>query len=103
MLIVGHIPPGFILEFQDSCALHRIHNDQLVDIMNMFSDVVLAGIFGHEHTDSFRVLNTHADKKKGWQIFVLYKSLYFTEIYFSPSESMLWFISICRPKTSERH
>ncbi|KAM7540527.1 hypothetical protein Aperf_G00000046594 [Anoplocephala perfoliata] len=36
--------------------LHDVYNERFLEILSEFSDVIALGLFGHQHTDTFRVL-----------------------------------------------
>ena len=55
VIIHGHVPPGTLA--RAPLQWYRPHqNTQLADLLKEYGDVVTAAIFGHEHTDSFRVV-----------------------------------------------
>ena len=51
---MGHIPPGVSPDLWK--WMYPDINAKLTDIMRKYHDVILAGIFGHEHTDNFRII-----------------------------------------------
>ncbi|GAB1607193.1 hypothetical protein Ahia01_001002500, partial [Argonauta hians] len=56
VLLMAHVPPGI---FERSASLQWMYshfNDQLVHLLTQYAGVITACIFGHEHTDTFRLL-----------------------------------------------
>ena len=52
--IVGHVPPGVSPDLWK--WMYPDMNAKLTDIIRKYHDIVIAGIFGHEHTDNFRII-----------------------------------------------
>nr|CDS27780.1 acid sphingomyelinase phosphodiesterase 3b [Hymenolepis microstoma] len=66
VLIVMHFPIGAPenspIVFRH---LHDVYNARILEIFSEFADVISLGLFGHQHTDSYRVLEVQsADKAK---------------------------------------
>ncbi|XP_037077611.1 acid sphingomyelinase-like phosphodiesterase 3b [Pollicipes pollicipes] len=56
-VIVGaHIAPGYFERNTQTPFMYGNYNDALISLLNEFYEVILAQVYGHEHTDSFRVL-----------------------------------------------
>ena len=53
--IVGHVPPGTMARAPMQWFYAKF-NEQFLRLLQQYSDVIVAAIFGHEHTDSFRFL-----------------------------------------------
>ena len=60
VIVFGHVPPGFFERdpfgpfFETSQGDHH-YNEDYVQLVRQFSDVILAQIYGHTHTDTFRL------------------------------------------------
>ncbi len=60
VVIVAHVPPGFFERdpfgpfFETSLGDHH-YNEDFVDLIREFSGRILAQIYGHTHTDTFRL------------------------------------------------
>ncbi|CAL4095874.1 unnamed protein product, partial [Meganyctiphanes norvegica] len=61
VIVSAHAPPGYFERFAVTPFFNETYNDMYVDIMNEFSDVIMAQIYGHEHTDSFKIFNMNDD------------------------------------------
>ena len=65
VVITGHVPPGFferhyIGPFFANKGGYAV-NDIFVDIINEYSDQIVAQIFGHTHTDTFKLFKNSSD------------------------------------------
>jgi len=56
VLIVGHVPPGVFGRCRNISWLRPQFNKKLVDVLRQYDNVIVATVFGHEHTDAFRVV-----------------------------------------------
>ena len=56
MIIGAHVAPGFFERYTDDTFMFDNYNEALLTLLSQYSDVILAQVYGHEHTDSFRVL-----------------------------------------------
>ncbi|XP_052833416.1 acid sphingomyelinase-like phosphodiesterase 3b isoform X2 [Octopus bimaculoides] len=56
VLLMAHVPPGIFERRAFLQWMRPDFNDQLVDILSNYSDTVDMQIYGHEHTDTFRLL-----------------------------------------------
>ncbi|VUZ46606.1 unnamed protein product [Hymenolepis diminuta] len=78
VLIVMHFPIGAPenspVVFRH---LHDVYNARILKIFSEFSDVISLGLFGHQHTDSYRVLEVQSGKM--------------VPLFFIPSISPLYF------------
>ncbi|CAI9717756.1 acid sphingomyelinase-like phosphodiesterase 3a [Octopus vulgaris] len=55
VFVIGHIPPGLLRS--GKTWLYKEYNEKLTKILQNYSDVIIAGFFGHEHEDSFKVIH----------------------------------------------
>ncbi|XP_043207536.1 acid sphingomyelinase-like phosphodiesterase 3b isoform X2 [Amphibalanus amphitrite] len=60
VIIGAHIAPGFFERQTDDTFMFDNYNEALLALIGQYSDVILAQVYGHEHTDSFRVLGQEA-------------------------------------------
>ncbi|XP_071518802.1 acid sphingomyelinase-like phosphodiesterase 3b isoform X1 [Panulirus ornatus] len=58
VIIAAHAPPGYFERFPAIPFFNATYNDAYVDLLNEFGMVIMAQIYGHEHTDSFRLFST---------------------------------------------
>ncbi|KAK7078099.1 Acid sphingomyelinase-like phosphodiesterase 3b [Halocaridina rubra] len=58
MIIAAHAPPGYFERFAVIPFFSEDYNDIYVDHLNDFGDVIMGQIYGHEHTDSFKLFST---------------------------------------------
>ncbi|KAK2723170.1 acid sphingomyelinase-like phosphodiesterase 3b [Artemia franciscana] len=58
VLVAAHIPPGYFERFVVSPFYNEIHNKKYINLLNDYGDVILAHVYGHTHTDSFRLFRT---------------------------------------------
>uniref|UniRef100_A0A0N4ZSU7 Metallophos domain-containing protein n=1 Tax=Parastrongyloides trichosuri TaxID=131310 RepID=A0A0N4ZSU7_PARTI len=57
--VIAHIPPGSFERTPNFTWLYPQYNEQFLDIIIEFADVIKWMVFGHHHTDTFRmVLNS---------------------------------------------
>ena len=56
VLLVGHVPPGFLARATGVQWFFDRFNSEFQKLLSDFSKAISATIFGHEHTDSFRVV-----------------------------------------------
>ncbi|KAL5016932.1 hypothetical protein ScPMuIL_006521 [Solemya velum] len=54
--IVSHVAPGAFERMIDMTWFYPEHNERYLSILREFSDIIAVQIYGHDHTDSFRVL-----------------------------------------------
>ena len=54
--IIGHVPPGTMGRALDIQWFTANFNNHFLEILQTYSDCIAAAIFGHEHTDSFRIV-----------------------------------------------
>jgi len=53
--IVAHVPPG-MFELGDSISwFYAAYNKKYLEVMEKYQDVIAVQLYGHEHTDSFRL------------------------------------------------
>jgi hypothetical protein len=53
---MGHIPPGTMGRSDGISWLKPAFNQRFHALLQRYSDIVITAIFGHEHTDAFRVV-----------------------------------------------
>ncbi|XP_045616115.1 acid sphingomyelinase-like phosphodiesterase 3b [Procambarus clarkii] len=58
VIISAHAPPGYFERFAEEPFFNATYNDAYVDLLNEFGGIIMAQIYGHEHTDSFRLFQT---------------------------------------------
>nr|XP_053634735.1 acid sphingomyelinase-like phosphodiesterase 3b isoform X2 [Cherax quadricarinatus] len=58
VIIAAHAPPGYFERFAEVPFFNATYNDAYVDLLNEFGMIIMAQIYGHEHTDSFRLFQT---------------------------------------------
>uniref|UniRef100_A0A0G4HPA3 Calcineurin-like phosphoesterase domain-containing protein n=1 Tax=Chromera velia CCMP2878 TaxID=1169474 RepID=A0A0G4HPA3_9ALVE len=60
VIIAGHVPPGFNAVFKIGVDFEvqflPKYQKRLTDILKKFKEIVVAGIFGHYHRDSLRII-----------------------------------------------
>ncbi|KAJ8306380.1 hypothetical protein KUTeg_016925 [Tegillarca granosa] len=64
VFIVSHVPPGEFELVRDIMWFYSDYNNKYLEIMRTHKDEISSQIYGHEHTDSFRILRDHKDKKQ---------------------------------------
>ncbi|XP_053394460.1 acid sphingomyelinase-like phosphodiesterase 3b [Mercenaria mercenaria] len=55
VFIVAHVPPGMFELVEGMSWFYGDYNKKYLEVMEKYSDVIIAQLYGHEHTDSFRV------------------------------------------------
>lgn len=58
VIVSAHAPPGYFERHAENPFFSADYNDVYVDLLNEFGDVLMAQIYGHEHTDSFKLFST---------------------------------------------
>ncbi|KAL7639400.1 UNVERIFIED_CONTAM: hypothetical protein RMT77_009901 [Armadillidium vulgare] len=61
VLIAGHAPPGYWERSPKVSFLNNSYNDEFVEILNEFGEQIIGQIYGHEHTDSFKIFGRSHD------------------------------------------
>lgn len=56
VILLSHVPPGLFEKYSGLMWFYNEFNTQYVRILQNFSDVITSQIYGHEHTDSYRIL-----------------------------------------------
>ena len=56
MYIVAHVPPGVFELVEGMSWFYADYNRKYLDVLQKYTDVIQAQMYGHEHTDSFRIL-----------------------------------------------
>jgi len=56
VLIVGHVPPGVFARSRNVSWMRPSFNQRFVNLLRQYHSIIVATIFGHEHTDGFRVV-----------------------------------------------
>lgn len=62
--ITGHIPPT-VGSFRHSQFWHDMYLDRYLQLIHSYKDVVVAQLFGHLHSNEFRVLSASASQSDG--------------------------------------
>ncbi len=60
VLLAAHIPPGYFERWIGPPFFNPEQNDRFVQIIHSYSDVILTQVYGHTHTDSFRIFGESA-------------------------------------------
>lgn len=55
VIIAAHAPPGFFERLALTPFFNSTYNNAYVDLLNDFGENILVQIYGHEHTDSFKL------------------------------------------------
>lgn len=55
VLIIAHVPVGFLPFAMNTTAMRREHNERLNEIFLRFSDIIIGQFYGHTHRDSVTV------------------------------------------------
>ncbi|KAL4235939.1 hypothetical protein ACF0H5_004328 [Mactra antiquata] len=53
--IIAHVPPGKFELVEDMAWFYGSYNRKYLEILETYADVIEAQLYGHEHTDSFRI------------------------------------------------
>jgi len=56
VLIVGHVPPGVCGRCRSVSWMRPAFNKRFVHLLQQYHNVIVATVFGHEHTDAFHVV-----------------------------------------------
>ena len=56
VLIAGHVPPGVCGRCNNTWWMRPSLNERFVKLLQQYHSIIVAAIFGHEHTDSFHVV-----------------------------------------------
>ncbi|XP_060071039.1 acid sphingomyelinase-like phosphodiesterase 3b [Ylistrum balloti] len=56
VILFSHIAPGYFEKYQDMMWFYDDYNKEYVKILQTFNDVIASQVYGHEHTDSFRLV-----------------------------------------------
>ena len=56
VMLSGHIPPGIYAQAKGVSWYYPIFNVRFLNLLQNYSDVITSTIFGHEHTDGFRIV-----------------------------------------------
>jgi len=56
VLLVGHVPPGAHGRCFNTSWMRPAFNKHLLGLLQRYHRNIVAAIFGHEHTDAFRVV-----------------------------------------------
>ncbi|XP_061609892.1 acid sphingomyelinase-like phosphodiesterase 3a [Phyllopteryx taeniolatus] len=62
VLVISHIPLGFLPFLSNVTAIRNEHNERLVTIFRHYSHVIAGHFYGHTHKDSIMVLLDHKGK-----------------------------------------
>lgn len=55
VIIAAHAPPGYFERFAVIPFFNATYNSDYINLLNKHGKVIMAQIYGHEHTDSFRI------------------------------------------------
>lgn len=55
VIIAAHAPPGYFERLVFVPFFNDSYNNAYVDLLNDFGENILVQIYGHEHTDSFKL------------------------------------------------
>ncbi|KAG7177988.1 Acid sphingomyelinase-like phosphodiesterase 3b-like 2 [Homarus americanus] len=58
VIIAAHAPPGYFERLAIIPYFNDTYNEAYVDLLNEFGTVIMAQIYGHEHTDSFKLFRS---------------------------------------------
>jgi len=87
VMLSGHISPGVFAQAKGISWYYPIFNVRFLDLLQNYSDVITSTIFGHEHTDGFRVVYS----KQGQYIVFGYKHTDgFRVVYSKQGQYSLW-------------
>ncbi|OWF39125.1 acid sphingomyelinase-like phosphodiesterase 3b [Mizuhopecten yessoensis] len=56
VILFSHIAPGYFEKYQDLMWFYNDYNNEYIKILQTFNDVIATQVYGHEHTDSFRLV-----------------------------------------------
>ena len=56
VLIVGHVPPGVFGRVGYVSWMRPTFNKRFVHLLQQYHSIIVAAVFGHEHTDAFHVV-----------------------------------------------
>jgi len=56
VLVVGHVPPGVCGRCGNESWMRPSFNKRFVALLRQYQSIIVATVFGHEHTDSFHVV-----------------------------------------------
>jgi hypothetical protein len=61
-LIVSHVPPGFfernasVPAYMTNLDGDGHYNEAIADVLDRYGDAIVAHVYGHTHTDTFRMI-----------------------------------------------
>lgn len=55
VFIIAHVPPGMFELVEGMSWFYDDYNRKYLEVLEKYSDVVAAQLYGHEHTDSLRL------------------------------------------------
>ncbi|XP_068239183.1 acid sphingomyelinase-like phosphodiesterase 3b [Palaemon carinicauda] len=64
VVIAAHAPPGYFERYAVVPFFSVSYNDVYLDLLNEFEEVIMAQIYGHEHTDSFKLFTSATGEVK---------------------------------------
>lgn len=56
VIIIAHVPFGYLPFARDATAVRQHQNERMVSILRMYSHVIAGHFYGHTHQDSLMVL-----------------------------------------------
>ncbi|XP_071178184.1 acid sphingomyelinase-like phosphodiesterase 3b isoform X2 [Mytilus edulis] len=65
VIIISHIPPGLFELSSGLMWFSNNFNEKYVHLVSQYSGIIAAQIYGHEHTDSFRILKDSSGTPSG--------------------------------------
>ena len=97
VILLSHVPPGLFEKYSSLMWFYDKFNTQYVRILQKFSDVITSQIYGHEHTDSYRILKDSNGKPYG-QCYIFHGEFFFNAKYFLRIKRRYNFKNICKKK-----
>ena len=59
---MGHVPPGVCGRCGNVSWMRPSFNEKFVSLLRQYHHVIVAAIFGHEHTDAFHIVHDYTRK-----------------------------------------
>ena len=63
VIVAAHIPPGYFERWIGPPFFNSGQNDRYVQLIHRYGDVILTHVYGHTHTDSFRIFADNSSKQ----------------------------------------
>ena len=79
ILLAAHIPPGFFERWIGPPFFNADQNDRYVQLIQRYGSVIMTHVYGHTHTDSFRIFGDSDSKcwllsETDWFLMLMFKS-----------------------------